>query len=107
MYRKGDEKMKAPQMISEKGQKALFELIALAAANGMIDQADANNAKKILATNPEMRLSRAFTRLKNVEDLVYSMRSVDSRATEMIKTFKAELEEIRYVGSLAHRTEDS
>ena len=106
MYRKGDEKMKAPQMISEKGQKALFELISLAAANEMIDQADANNAKKILATNPEMRLSRAFTRLKNIEDLVYSMRSVDSRVTDMIKTFKAELEEIRYVGSLAHRKEE-
>jgi len=107
MYRKGDEKMKAPQMISETGQKALFELISLAAANGMIEQADANNAKKILATNPDMRLSRAFTRLKNVEDLVYSMRSVDSRAEDMIKTFKSELEEIRYVGSLAHRKENS
>lgn len=107
MYRKGDEKMKAPQMISEKGQKALLELISLAAANGMIDQADANNAKKILATNPEMRLSRAFTRLKNIENLVYSMQSVDFRVTDMIKTFKAELEEIRYVGSLAHRKEDS
>ena len=107
MYRKGDEKMKAPQMISEKGQKALFELISLAAANGMIDQADANNAKKILATNPEMRLSRAFTRLKNIESLVYSMQSVDFRVTDMLKTFKAELEEIRYVGSLAHRKEDS
>ena len=107
MCRKGDEKMKAPQMISEKGQKALFELISLAAANGMIDQADANNAKKILATNPEMRLSRAFTRLKNIESLVYSMQSVDFRVTDMLKTFKAELEEIRYVGSLAHRKEDS
>jgi len=91
MYEKPDDKMHAPQMLTPEGLRTLNELITVTANSGMLSAEDAKRARMILQTNPELRLSRFAGRLKNIEDLVFSMQSVDSRMETLLEKTKEEL----------------
>ena len=83
--------------VSEGAITALRTIISLAVDNGMIEDVDAERARKILSTNPHNRLTVLGKRLARLLDFVEEIKSIDSRTEVIAQQVKEEFDGLKTI----------